>query len=53
MAKYQISPLNPPLPTPTNFPFQPCAGSQTSILMVEPGTGEIVAATRQKAGSPL
>ena len=44
-------PAHPPLPTPWNFPFQPCSGIQTSILMSESRVGVRVAATRQNAGS--
>ena len=44
-------PAHPPLPTAWNFPFQPDAGSQTSILMSESPDGVSVAATRQNAGS--
>src|SRR5580704_4981673 len=36
-----------------NFPFQPDAGIQTSILMSESRDGFSVAATRQNAGRPL
>jgi hypothetical protein len=36
-----------------NFPFQPDAGIQTSILMSESVDGFSVAATRQNAGRPL
>ena len=43
-------PFQPPLPTAWNFPFQPVAGSQTSILMSESLEGLSVAATRQNAG---
>ena len=46
-----MAPLNAPLPTAMNFPFQPAAGSQTSILMSESCVGFNVAATRQNAGS--
>src|SRR5271157_1698659 len=45
-----MAPLQPPLPTASNFPFQPDAGIQTSILMLESWLGARVAATRQKAG---
>src|ERR1700681_204831 len=41
------------LPTAMNFPFQPDAGIQTSILMSESVDGFSVAATRQNAGRPL
>ena len=44
-------PFKPPLPTAWNLPFQPAAGSQTSILMSESLVGVSVAATRQNAGS--
>jgi hypothetical protein len=46
MAGYGIAPLNPPLPTAMNLPFQPAVGSQTSILMSESRLGFNVAATR-------
>src|SRR6266545_1022633 len=46
-----MAPDQPPLPTPMNFPFQPSAGSHTSILISESEVGRMVAATRQKAGS--
>jgi hypothetical protein len=36
-----------------NFPFQPDAGIQTSILMSESVDGFNLAATRQNAGRPL
>src|SRR5687768_5171430 len=39
-----------PLPTPTNLPFQPFAGSQTSTLMSESLVGVSVACTRQNSG---
>src|SRR5579872_6069162 len=51
MAGYAMAPLNAPLPTAWNFPFQPAAGNQTSILIFESLVGESVAATRQNAGS--
>src|SRR5689334_10820554 len=44
-------PFHPPLPTAWNFPFQPDAGSHTSILMSESAEGASVAVTRQNAGS--
>src|SRR5262245_2506277 len=44
-------PLNAPLPTARNLPFQPASGSQTSILMSDSLDGFSVAATRQNAGS--
>src|SRR6185295_3356452 len=46
-----MTPAHPPLPTAWNFPFQPDAGSHTSILMSESLVGVNVAATRQNAGS--
>src|SRR5688500_5275777 len=46
-------PFHPPLPTAWNLPFQPDAGSQTSILMSDSGVGVSVAATRQNAGRSL
>src|SRR5258706_8610735 len=53
MAGYAIAPLNAPLPTAWNLPFQPDAGNQTSILMSESLVGFSVAATRQNAGSAV
>src|SRR5256885_5800637 len=53
MAGYAIAPLNAPLPTAWNLPFQPEAGNQTSILMSESLVGFSVAATRQNAGSAV
>ena len=47
VAAYYDTPLKAPLPTAWNFPFQPAAGSQTSILMSESPVGASVAATRQ------
>jgi hypothetical protein len=41
------------LPTAWNLPFQPDAGSHTSILMSESLDGLLVIATRQKAGRSL
>src|ERR1017187_10326829 len=46
-----MEPAQPPLPTAWNFPFQPEAGSQTSIWMSESLVGFSVAATRQNVGS--
>src|ERR1700730_3862385 len=46
-----MKPPQPPLPSATSLPFQPDAGSQTSILMSESLDGFSVAATRQNAGS--
>jgi hypothetical protein len=43
----------PPLLTAWNFPFQPEAGSQTSIWMSVSLVDLSVAATRQNAGSSL
>src|SRR5688572_27043422 len=43
-------PFHPPLPTAWNLPFQPAAGSHTSILMSDSFVGVSVAATRQNAG---
>src|SRR5437773_9795110 len=45
-------PPRPPLPTPSNFPFQPVAGIHTSTLMSEAGLGLSVTVTRQKDGKP-
>src|SRR2546425_1173786 len=50
MNGYQISPDQPPFPTPMNLPFQSIAGIQTSNLMSESFVGLISPATRQKAG---
>ena len=47
-----MAPDQPPLPTPMNLRFQPSAGIHTSILISESEVGRMVAATRQKAGSP-
>src|SRR5215470_4034682 len=47
----QISPEYPPLPTPTNLPFQPSIGSHTSNAMFESDVGAIVPLTRQNAGN--
>src|SRR5215510_1497246 len=49
-AGYGIEPAHPPFPTASNLPFQPDAGSQTSILMSESLVGVSVAVTRQNAG---
>src|SRR4051812_27727667 len=43
-------PAHAPLPTASNFPFHPEAGSHTSILMSESLDGVSVAATRQNSG---
>src|SRR5688572_20553896 len=43
-------PFQPPLPTAWNLPFQPDAGSHSSILMSDSLVGVSVAATRQNAG---
>src|SRR4051794_29736860 len=51
IAAYAIVPAHPPLPTAWNLPFQPDAGSHTSILISESGDGVSVAATRQNPGS--
>src|SRR5436309_9200579 len=50
MNGYQISPDQPPFPSPMNLPFQSVAGIQTSNLMSESFVGLISPATRQKAG---
>src|SRR5438270_13152075 len=42
-------PLNAPLPTAWNLPFQPEVGNHTSILISESLVGFSVAATRQNA----
>src|SRR5437879_5522980 len=49
-AGYGIVPAHPPLPTARNLPFQPDAGSHTSVLMSESLLGVNVAVTRQNAG---
>ena len=49
-AGWTIAPSQPPLPTAWNLPFQPSAGSQTSIRISESGVGVSVAVTRQNAG---
>src|SRR2546425_3279262 len=45
-------PPRPPLPTPSNFPFQPVVGIHTSTLMSDAGLGLSVTVTRQKDGRP-
>src|SRR4029453_12489183 len=50
-ATYGTLPFHPPLPTASNFPFHPDAGSHTSILISELLDGVSVAATRQNEGS--
>src|SRR5215472_18886793 len=50
MGWYQISPDQPPFPSPMNLPFQPDTGIQTSNLMLESFVGLISPATRQNAG---
>src|ERR1700720_3705899 len=45
-----MSPLQPPLPTSWNLPFQLDMGSQVSVLMSESCEGVRVNATRQNAG---
>ena len=49
-AFVSMLPFQPPLPIAWNLPFQPAAGSHTSILMSESADGLSVAATRQNAG---
>src|SRR5438552_3692936 len=44
-------PAHAPLPTASSLPFQPEAGSHTSILISESLDGVRVAATRQNGGS--
>src|SRR5580692_4852797 len=46
-----MDPAHTPLPPPTNFPFQPDSGIQTSKRMSESAVGRMVPATRQNAGS--
>src|SRR5437879_2696919 len=48
-----MAPAKPPLPCPWYLPFQPEAGSHTSILMSESLDGLTSATTRQKAGTSL
>src|SRR2546428_9107913 len=43
-------PAHPPLPTASNLPFQPDAGSQISVLISESLLGVRVAVMRQNAG---
>src|SRR5450432_153990 len=43
-------PAQPPFPTATNFPFQPSAGSHSSISIWESEDGASTANTRQWAG---
>src|SRR5579871_5558175 len=45
-----MPPWYPPQPMPSNLPFQPAAGSHTSMRMCESNVGVNVAVTRQKAG---
>src|SRR4051794_26492197 len=54
IAVYPIAPEYPPLPTPSNLPFQASAGGiQTSNLISESLVGRAVASTRQNAGSVM
>src|SRR5580658_4166188 len=46
-----MEPAQTPFPPPTNFPFQPESGIQTSKRISESGVGWMVPATRQNAGS--
>ena len=46
-----MKPAVPPLPIPTNLPFQ-ILGNQTSKRISDPGAGVIVPATRQNDGKP-
>src|SRR5574339_572538 len=48
-----MDPLNAPLPTACNLPFQPDAGNQTSILISDSLVGFSVAAIRQNEGKAL
>src|SRR5215218_6297096 len=48
ICTYETEPAKPPFPMPRNFPFQPSAGIQTSLLIVESADGFSVSATRQK-----
>src|SRR5215469_11637165 len=48
-----IDPANPPTPIPSNLPFHPETGSQTSSLMSESRVGVASATTRQNAGRLL
>src|ERR1017187_4038777 len=45
-----MTPAKPPLPTPSNFPFQPELGNHTSKRIFESGAGLMTPVTRQKAG---
>src|SRR3954468_21312968 len=54
IAVSPIPPEYPPLPTPSNLPFQASAGGiQTSNLISESLVGRAVASTRQNAGSVI
>src|SRR5580704_10190244 len=48
-----MEPAKPPLPCPWNLPFQPLAGSQTSILISESEVGVESTAILQNAGRDL
>src|SRR5215471_4321017 len=48
-----MTPAQPPFPTAWNFPFQPFAGNQTSILISESDEGLSVAAILQNSGRSL
>src|ERR1700722_2448613 len=50
MAPYAIVPVNAPLPTAWNLPFQFADGIHNSILISESLDGFSVAVTRQNAG---
>src|ERR1035437_785577 len=50
MSEELITPANPPLPAPSNFPFQSALGIHTSKRMFESGVGLMTPVTRQKAG---
>src|ERR1019366_3516008 len=50
MSEYLIAPAKPPLPVPSNFPFQPEFGIHTSKRMFESAAGLMTPVTLQKAG---
>jgi hypothetical protein len=53
IERKSISPANPPLPWPRNFPFHPPPGIQTSILTSESALGVAFTTTRQNAAKVL
>src|ERR1019366_2871473 len=50
MSEYLIAPAKPPLPAPSNFPFQPELGIHTSKRIFESAAGLMTPVTLQKAG---